>query len=45
LETVRVLVGAGADRDAADDDGKTPLDEAREAGIPELRRILEHDAA
>jgi ankyrin repeat protein len=45
LETVRVLVSAGADRHAADEDGKTPLDEAREAGIPELRRILEHDAA
>lgn len=45
LETVRILVGAGADGDAADDDGKTPLDEAREAGIPELRRILEDHAA
>ena len=44
LETVRVLVTAGADRDAADKDGTTPLDEAREAGHPELRRILEYGA-
>lgn len=45
LETVRVLVSAGADRDAADDGGTTPLDEAREVGDPELQRILEGDTA
>lgn len=44
LETVRVLVSAGADLGAADEDGTTPLDKARSAGNPELQRILEHDA-
>ena len=45
LETVRVLVSAGADRGAADEDGTTPLDEARQIPHPELWRILEDDAA
>jgi ankyrin repeat protein len=43
LETVRVLVSAGAATDAADQKGKTPLDEAQENGHPELRRILGND--
>jgi ankyrin repeat protein len=45
LETVRILVSAGADRDAPDEDGTTPLDEAREVAHPELQRMLEGDAA
>jgi ankyrin repeat protein len=45
LETVRILVSAGAAPDAADQKGKTPLDEAREIGHPELLRILENGAA
>jgi ankyrin repeat protein len=45
LETVRVLVSAGADRNVADQKGKTPLDEAREIGVPKLRRILGDDVA
>jgi len=45
LETVRVLVAAGADRNAADENGITPLDEARESGHAVLQRILEYDAA
>jgi serine/threonine-protein phosphatase 6 regulatory ankyrin repeat subunit B len=44
LETVRVLVLAGAAVDAANLDGKTPLDEAREIGHPELWRILKNVA-
>jgi ankyrin repeat protein len=44
LETVRVLVSAGAAADAVDQDGKTPLDEAREIGDPELLRILKNGA-
>ena len=43
LETVRVLVSAGADRNALDEDGQTPLDKARKSGHPELRRILGED--
>jgi len=43
LETVRVLVSAGADPGIADKKGKTPLDEAREIGHADLLRILEND--
>jgi ankyrin repeat protein len=42
LETVRLLVSAGAAIDAPDGNGKTPLAEAREIGSPELLRILEN---
>ena len=42
LETVRVLVSAGANPAIADGEGKTPLDEAREVGNPELQRLLKH---
>jgi ankyrin repeat protein len=44
LETVRVLVSAGAAADSADQKGRTPLDEAREIGDPELLRILKNGA-
>ena len=45
LETVRILVTAGADRNATDEDGTTPQDEARKVAHAELQRILEDDAA
>jgi len=45
LETVRVLVSAGADSKTTDFKGKTPLDEAREIGNLELRKILGDDIA
>jgi ankyrin repeat protein len=45
LETVRVLVLAGADRNVADNNGQTPLDEAREIGHLELLSILGDDMA
>jgi ankyrin repeat protein len=45
LETVRVLVAAGADRNAADEHGTTPVGKARQISHPELRRIIEGDAA
>jgi ankyrin repeat protein len=41
LNTVRLLVSAGAAIDAADGKGKTPLDKVREIGNPELQRIVE----
>jgi ankyrin repeat protein len=42
LETVRILLSAGADTNAADQDGRTPLDKARDGGHPELLKILEN---
>ena len=45
FETVRVLVSAGADRNAADEDGITPLDEARAISDPELQGILDEHTA
>ena len=45
LETVRLLVSAGATPVAADRKGRTPLDQAREIGNPELQRILENAIA
>lgn len=44
LETVRILVSAGADLDAADKEGRTPRDKARESGHPELLRIFDDGA-
>ena len=44
LETVRILVSAGADLDAADQEGRTPRDKARESGHPELLRIFDDGA-
>lgn len=44
LETVRVLISAGAVADAADHEGKTPLDEARKIGHRELLKILRNGA-
>ena len=43
LETVRILVSAGANRDAADEGGKTPRDKARKISHAELRRALGDD--
>ena len=40
VETVRALVGAGADRSIADRDGMTPLDHARRRGYTEMIAIL-----
>jgi len=45
LETLRVLVFAGADHDAVDHKGRTPLSKAREIGHPELLRILGDNVA
>lgn len=42
LETVRALLSAGADRNIADQDGRTPMDKARDGGHPELLKILEN---
>lgn len=42
LETVRLLVSAGAATDASDRKGKTPMDEAREIGNQDLQNILEN---
>jgi ankyrin repeat protein len=42
LETVRLLVSAGAAIDALDETGKTPLDEAREIGNQDLQMIFEN---
>ena len=39
--SVAHLLAAGATRDLADDNGKTPLDLAREPGRPRARRVLE----
>ena len=41
LETVRLLVSAGAAIDEPDGNGKTPLDSAREIGNKDLQKILE----
>jgi ankyrin repeat protein len=43
LDTVRVLVSSGADPTAADNEGKSPLDEARKIGHAELQKILGDD--
>ena len=39
-ETVRLLVGAGADVNLPDKEGATPLDHARERDFPAIERIL-----
>ncbi len=41
IETVRALVGAGADQSIADGEGVTPLDHARARGYAEIVEILE----
>jgi ankyrin repeat protein len=41
LDTVNILVSAGADPNSIDHDGKTPLSEAREIGDPALVKIVE----
>ena len=40
LEVVRLLVDAGADKDKADDDGRTPLWMASQNGHLEVVRVL-----
>lgn len=40
LDTVNILVSAGADPNSTDHDGKTPLSEAREIGDPALVKII-----
>jgi len=42
VNCVRLLVEAGARRDLADRDGKTPLDLARQRGYAAMVRLLEH---
>jgi ankyrin repeat protein len=39
-EIVRYLLGKGANRDAKDNEGKTPADWARSAGSPEVEALL-----
>jgi ankyrin repeat protein len=41
LETVRVLISAGADPNVADQDGRTPMRKARVGGHSELLKILD----
>ena len=43
LEILRLLVEAGARRDIADRDGKTPLDHAKARGFTDMVRILSGD--
>lgn len=40
-ETVRALVAAGADRSLTDREGRTPLENARAMGFPEIAALLE----
>ena len=42
LETVRLLVSAGAAIDAPDGKGKTPLDKAREVGNQDLQKMIDN---
>ena len=44
LDTVRVLISAGAATDAPDKKGETPLEKARQIGNPELLRIFDERA-